>query len=60
MDEIVRSIAPSTIFCFELQLAKPLVTDGEHALTATWFDVSANELAVRGGTFVAVQAPPAS
>lgn len=51
--DVAREIAAGNTASFELQLAHPVPSDGEHTLTATWFDLTANVLTVRSGTTVA-------
>lgn len=45
--DLAREIAAGTTASFELQLPRPLAADTEHTLAATWFDLTAEPLAVR-------------
>ncbi|MBE2215889.1 MAG: hypothetical protein IAE82_18600 [Opitutaceae bacterium] len=55
--EVAREVAAGTTATFELQVIRPLSTQGEHTLSATWFDLTANTLIVRAGTVAAASTP---
>jgi hypothetical protein len=53
--DVARQVAAGSTANFELRMPRPLSPDGEHTLTATWFDLVANALTVRSGAVVAAQ-----
>lgn len=53
--DLAREVQAGSTASFELQLAHPMSPDGEHTLTATWFDLVANALTLRSGVAVAAQ-----